>query len=105
MTGTDCPAPGVYPGFSIHDDLDLLVRAGLTPAEALRAATFNPALFLNMSDRLGSIAEGKLADLVLLDADPLRDIRNTARIRAIIADGRLFDRATLDRVLRDLVRK
>jgi imidazolonepropionase-like amidohydrolase len=80
-----------------------LVRAGLTPTEALRGATLNPALFLNMSDRLGSVAERKLADLVLLDGDPLRDIKNTTRIHAI-ADGRLFDRATLDRVLQDLVR-
>jgi imidazolonepropionase-like amidohydrolase len=105
MTGTDCPAPGIYPGFSVHDDLAWLVRAGLTPAEALRAATRNPALFLNMSDRLGSVAERKLADLVLLDGDPLSDIRNTTRIHAIVADGRLFDRAALDKVLQGLIRK
>ncbi len=55
MTGTDCPVPGIYPGFAVHEDLALLVRAGLTPAEALRAATLNPALFLHRSDRLGSI--------------------------------------------------
>jgi hypothetical protein len=58
-----------------------------------------------MSDRLGSVAERKLADLVLLDGDPLSDIRNTTRIHAIVADGRLFDRAALDKVLQGLIRK
>lgn len=104
MTGTDCPVPGVYPGFAVHEDLALLVRAGLSPEEALRAATLNPALFLHMSDSLGSITSGKLAELVLLDDNPLTDIHNTTKIRAVIADGRMFGRATLDKVLEGLVR-
>jgi imidazolonepropionase-like amidohydrolase len=76
-----------------------LVEAGLTPREALRAATVNPASVLGLSDSLGSIQPGKLADLVLLDADPLDDIRNTQEIRAVVADGRLYRRPDLDRML------
>ena len=71
-----------------------MVTMGLTPLEALQAATINPAKFL-----LGTVAPGKLADLVLLDADPLTDITNTTTIRAVVANGRYFDRAALDRLL------
>jgi imidazolonepropionase-like amidohydrolase len=77
----------------------LLVRAGLTPAEALRTATINPARFLGWTDSLGVVATGKVADLVLLDGNPLQDIANTKRIRAVIQGGRLLDRSTLDRLL------
>lgn len=76
----------------------MLVEAGLTPLEALRTATINPARVLGLADSLGSVEVGKLADLVLLDADPLADIRNTQRIRAVVADGRLYRRADLDRL-------
>jgi hypothetical protein len=93
LAGSDAPRAFVYPGFSIHEELALLVRAGLTPLEALRTATYNPANYLGSLDSLGTIGEGKLADLVLLDADPLEDIRNTTRISAVIADGRVFDSA------------
>jgi hypothetical protein len=89
----------IYPGFAIHDELRLLVGSGLTPLEALQAATINPARFLGASDSLGTVAAGKRADLVLLDADPLLDIANTKSIHAVIADGRLFDRARLDFLL------
>ena len=99
LAGTDCPNPYVYPGFSLHDELGLLVRAGLTPAEALRTATINPARFLGLTDSLGVVARGKVADLVLLDGNPLQDIANTKRIRAVIQGGRLLDRSTLDRLL------
>ena len=95
LAGTDMPQAFVYPGFSLHDELALLVRSGLTPLEALRAATYNPAEFLGALDSLGTVAQGKLADLVLLDADPLADIRNTRRISAVIANGRVFDAAAL----------
>jgi imidazolonepropionase-like amidohydrolase len=91
LAGTDMPQAFVYPGFSLHDELALLVRAGLTPLEALRTATYNPAECLAALDSLGTVSEGKIADLVLLDADPLDDIRNTRRISAVIANGRLFD--------------
>jgi imidazolonepropionase-like amidohydrolase len=99
MAGTDCPNPYVYPGFSLHDELGLLVHAGLTPAEALRTATINPARFLGLTDSLGVVATGKVADLVLLDGNPLEDIANTKRIRAVIQGGHLLDRRALDGLL------
>jgi imidazolonepropionase-like amidohydrolase len=100
MAGTDA-APGVYimPGFSLHDELANFVEAGFTPMEALQTATSNPAKFLGREDQLGSIAPGKIADLVLLKANPLEDIHNTAQITAVIARGKLLDRAALDRIL------
>jgi len=94
-----CPNPYVYHGFSLHDELGLLVRAGLTPAEALRTATINPARFLGLTDSLGVVATGKVADLVLLDGNPLQDIANTKRIRAVIQGGRLLNRRALDGLL------
>ena len=99
LAGSDTPNPFVYPGFSLHDELSLLVKAGLTPAEALRTATLNPATFLGVSDSLGTVARGKVADLVLLDANPLVDIANTKRIRAVIQGGRLLNRRALDSML------
>jgi imidazolonepropionase-like amidohydrolase len=99
LAGSDCPNPFVYPGFSLHDELDLLVRSGLRPAEALRTATVNPAIFLGVTDSLGTVARGKVADLVLLDANPLADIANTKRISAVIQGGRLLDRSALDQML------
>jgi imidazolonepropionase-like amidohydrolase len=93
LAGTDAPRAFLYPGFSLHEELALLVRSGLSPFEALRTATYNPASFLGALDSLGTIGEGKIADLVLLDADPLKDIRNTTRISAVIANGRVFDSA------------
>jgi imidazolonepropionase-like amidohydrolase len=84
--------PWVYPGLSLHDELGWLVRAGLTPAEALRTATLNPAIYFGRTADLGTVAAGKLADLVLLDADPLTEIGNTRRVSAVILDGQLFDR-------------
>jgi hypothetical protein len=93
LAGTDAPRAFVYPGFSVHDELALLVQCGLSPLEALRTATYNPAEYLGALDSLGTIGEGKLADLVLLDANPLLDIRNTTRIAVVIANGRVFDSA------------
>jgi imidazolonepropionase-like amidohydrolase len=75
------------------------VHAGLTPLEALRAATLNPATFLGRESDLGTIARGKLADLVPLDAKPLDDSRGTQKIDAVIVGGRLYDRAALDAML------
>jgi hypothetical protein len=99
LAGTDESAPFVMPGLSLHDELALLVKAGLTPLEALQTATINPARFLGATDSLGTVATGKIADLLLLDADPLVNIHNTTRIAAVIANGRLFDRAALDSML------
>ncbi|HMG94841.1 MAG TPA: amidohydrolase family protein [Gemmatimonadaceae bacterium] len=99
LAGTDMPQAFVYPGFSLHDELALLVRSGLTPLEALRTATYNPADYFGALDSLGTVTQGKVADLVLLDADPRVDIRNTRRISAVIANGRLFDSAARARLL------
>jgi hypothetical protein len=98
LAGTDTPNPYCLPGFGLHDELQLLVEAGLTPAAALRAATTAPARFLGLGDS-GSIAPGQRADLVLLRANPLVDIRNTTQIAGVVAAGRWFDRAEIDRML------
>jgi hypothetical protein len=99
LAGTDSAAPYVIPGFALHEELALLVKAGLSPMQALQAATKNPAAFLGKSATQGTIEAGKNADLLLLDADPLEDIRNTRRIRAVILGGRLLDRSSLDKFL------
>jgi imidazolonepropionase-like amidohydrolase len=101
LAGTDVAAVRLYPGFSLHDQLALLVQAGLTPGEALKSATYNPAKFLNMLDHLGTVENGKLADLVLLDANPLDDIHNTQKIDAVVVNGRYLDRRALDKLLAD----
>ena len=100
LAGTDTP-PGVYifPGFSLHEELQRLVAAGFTPLEALQTATLNPAKFMGREDELGTIEKGKLADMVLLDANPLDDIRNTQKIAGVVANGRYFSRADLDQML------
>jgi len=99
LAGTDTGNPFCFPGFSLHEELALLVIAGLTPVEALRSATLNPAMFFGLDKTLGTIEQGKIADLVLLDANPLEDIRNTQRINAVVSNGRLFDRKALDKML------
>lgn len=101
MAGTDSAwgVPFTYAGFSLQDELALLVRAGLTPTEVFQTATINPARFLGTEKDLGSIE--KVADLVLLDADPLQDIHNTTRISGVFLFGRYLDRAALDKLLKD----
>lgn len=100
LAGTDLsPWVGGIPGFALHEELARLVAAGLSPATALQAATVNPARYFTAADSLGTVAVGKLADLVLLDANPLDDIRNTERVRAVFSDGRYYDRAALDQLL------
>ena len=97
LTGSDfgprpetVPYPGPHPG-DLHDELALFVEAGLTPMQAIQAATSEAARFMRVADRLGSIAVGKEADLVLLDADPLANIANTWKIRAVIVRGGLVN--------------
>jgi hypothetical protein len=102
MAGTDAAAPNVFPGFSLHEDLAYLVMAGLTPVQALQAATEKPAEFLHRSAEQGTIQSGKRADLVLLDANPLDDIRNTQKIRAVIVNGTLLERRDLDALLEEV---
>ena len=99
LAGTDALNPYCFAGFSLHDELVLLVESGLSPADALRAATIHAASFLGRTSELGTVEKGKRADLVLLDADPLTDIRNTSRIHAVILDGKLLDRTRLDEEL------
>ncbi|MEP6493360.1 MAG: amidohydrolase family protein [bacterium] len=90
LTGTDAPLRNSPPGFGLHEELELLVRGGLTPFEALTAATFEPARYFGILDSAGTVAAGQFADLVVLDANPLSDIRNVRRIAAVVANGRLF---------------
>jgi len=99
MAGTDLSNPFTFPGFSLHEEMALLAGAGFTPLDALRAATLEPARFLGLADSLGTVAAGKAADLVVLDADPLADIRNVSRIHAVLLDGRLIDAAERERIL------
>jgi Amidohydrolase family len=99
MAGTDVSYVSLFPGFSLHDQLVIFVQAGLTPGEALKTATYNPAKFLGILDRLGTVEKGKLADLVLLDENPLEDIHNTQKIRAVVLNGRYLDHAALDKML------
>jgi imidazolonepropionase-like amidohydrolase len=103
LAGTDAGALFDFPGSDLHSELAHLVAAGLTPMEALQTATRNPATFLGLADSLGTIEVGKLADLVLLDGDPLVDIGNTERIAAVIQAGHLFDRQALDSLLTNLM--
>ena len=99
LAGTDTDNPFCFPGFGLHDELGLLVQAGLSPMQALQAATLNPARFLGKEKDLGTIETGKLADLVLLDANPLDEIGNTKKIAAVVSNGKLFSRAALDEIL------
>ena len=101
LAGTDLSNPFIYPGFSLHDELASLVAAGFTPAEALRAATIDPARYLGAADSLGSIVPGKRADLVLLGGNPLENIRNTTRIAAVMANGRFYDSVAIAKMLAD----
>jgi imidazolonepropionase-like amidohydrolase len=91
VTGTDQSL-----GPALHREMELLVAAGLSPADVIRCATLNAAIFLGKSEEMGSVEEGKLADLVLLDADPTQDIDNAKRIALVIKDGQVVDRAKLD---------
>jgi imidazolonepropionase-like amidohydrolase len=104
LAGTDTPS-GVYifPGFSLHEELQRFVAAGFTPLAALQTATLNPAKFLGKETELGTIAKGKLADLVLLDRNPLDNIANTDKIAAVIVNGRYLARAELDKMLAGVV--
>jgi len=103
LAGTDTAA-GVYvfPGFSLHEEMQLLVQAGFTPLEALQCATRNPAEYLGKLSETGTVEKGKVADLVLLDANPLDDIANTQRIASVVAAGQYLSRTDLDRLLRSV---
>jgi imidazolonepropionase-like amidohydrolase len=99
LAGSDTGDPWTIPGATLHDELEQLVAAGLTPHQALRAATLAPAQFFGWEDSMGSIEKGKLADLVLLNANPLDDIGNTRKIAAVFLRGRYLPRIRLDAIL------
>ncbi len=98
MAGTD-GGPYTVVGFGLHQELVLLVKAGLTPMQALQAATINPAKFLGESATLGTVERGKIANLVLLEANPLENISNTERIDMVVVNGRLFPKMVLRMML------
>ncbi len=102
LAGTDLGNPFIFAGFSLHDELELFVKAGLTPLEALRTATINPARFLGKEKDLGTVQRGKLADLVLLDANPLENIRNTRRISGVVVNGRHLPQKKLQKLLAEV---
>jgi imidazolonepropionase-like amidohydrolase len=104
LTGSDFGGKeaGIRPGFDLHDELVLFVRAGMTPMQALQAATLNPAKCLNVLDSLGTVEKGKIADLVLLEADPLQEISNTRKIAAVVVGGRLLLKKSLEKMLADV---
>jgi imidazolonepropionase-like amidohydrolase len=99
LAGSDAGALYTYPGFSLHDELALLVRAGLKPVQAIHASSGAVTEFLGLSDSLGTVRPGRAADLLILEGDPIRDIRNTRRIQTLIYRGREYDRAGLDSLL------
>jgi hypothetical protein len=99
LSGTDTGNPYCFPGFSLHDELSLLVEAGFTPLEALQTATLNPAIYLGTAESSGTVEKGKIADLLLLEADPLEKIENTKRIAAVVLGGKLFGKQQIDEIL------
>jgi len=102
LAGTDTYNAYCFPGFSVHDELELFVEAGMTPLEALQTATVNPAVFLRRERSLGTVEKGKLADLVLLDANPLEKIGNTRKIAGVVLNGKHLDRESLKKMLSDV---
>jgi hypothetical protein len=98
--GTDTPIGFAAPGYSLHSELEMLVRAGLSPMEALRSATIRPAEFFGLEGEMGTIEPGRLADLVLLGENPLEDITRTRSVRAVVTKGRFLDRGALDALVR-----
>jgi imidazolonepropionase-like amidohydrolase len=105
LAGTDTTNPYCMPGFSLHDELALLVGAGLSPLEALQGATYHAAEYLGLLDRYGTVSPGKAADLIVLDANPLEDIHNSTKIHAVIRIGNVLDRTELDRQLGEIEKK
>jgi imidazolonepropionase-like amidohydrolase len=100
LAGTDTPAGvHIFPGYSLHEELQRFVAAGFTPLEAMQTATINPARFFGMEDQAGTVERGKFADLVLLSANPLEDIANTQKIAGVIVNGRYYGRAEIDKML------
>ena len=102
LAGTDTGFPFILPGFGLHEELKYLVAAGLSPLEAIKTATINPATFLGKAGKSGSVEKGKLADLIILNADPTQNIQNLHFIEAVIMNGKLYDRSALDNELKQV---
>jgi imidazolonepropionase-like amidohydrolase len=102
LAGTDFPNPYCFPGFSLHDELSLLVEGGLSELDALRASTLNPAVFMEKEDQFGTIEIGKTASLVLLAKNPLDDIAHTKEIEAVLLRGKLFNKSALSKMLENV---
>lgn len=101
MIGTDLMVPGIIPGFAVHEEMAIWQEAGIPPADILRSATFVPAQFMGLGDRLGGIREGKTASLVLLRANPLEDIHNAQQIESVFLGGQYFSQEDLERLLNE----
>ena len=96
LAGTDFPNPYCFPGFSLHDELQLMNQAGLTPLEVLQTATISPAKYLNKTDSLGTIAPNKYADILLLAENPLTDISNTKKIEGLLVNGKFYNKQDME---------
>ncbi|WP_053970222.1 amidohydrolase family protein [Mangrovimonas sp. ST2L15] len=101
LAGTDCGNFYIVPGFSLHDELELMVNSGMSTGQALKTATINPVTFFKMTDSLGTVAEKKIADLVLLNGNPLENIKETKNIYGVIKGGKYLDREKLDKLLKE----
>jgi imidazolonepropionase-like amidohydrolase len=101
LCGSDSPEWFLVSGFSVHNELQAMVEAGLPPFAALETATVNPARYLGVDEQKGTIAVGKTADLLLLTANPLDDIANSRQIEGGFHQGKYYDRKTLDKLLKE----
>jgi imidazolonepropionase-like amidohydrolase len=101
MVGTDLLFPGIIPGYSVHEEMAIWQEAGVPPADVLRSATIVPVQFMGLDERLGTVAAGKVASLVLVRANPLQDIRNAQQIEGVFLRGQYFGRADLNRLLEE----
>ena len=99
LAGSDTGNPNIYPGFTLHDELALFVEAGFTELEALQTATLNPAIFVEREDELGSIAEGKIANILILDKNPMENIENTLTINGLVRRGEYLNKTELNKLL------
>ncbi len=99
LVGTDLVTPGIIPGEAVHQEMAIWQDAGIPPADVLRSATLVPTRFMGLGDRLGAVAEGKTASLVLVKGNPLEDVRNARLIDGVFLRGKYYDRADLDRLL------
>lgn len=105
MAGTDTPIAYLTPGLSLHEELSALVKAGLSPLDAIKTATYNPSKYFDMENELGSIKENMWADLIILDSNPLDDITNTRAINIVIKQGKVYDSQMITEILNKLREK